>query len=345
MKIAILGYYGHKNAGDEAFKDVFKRYLTEHNIEFYSPSTLPLFDPSYECLILGGGNVLGSYFLLPILERGWLNVPRKYAIGVGLSDAYGLEKIGDFNFNLLAIRNKSEFDKLSKFNYACFVPDLVFSQYGSFNQTRFSSGITLVDSQVEKKRSIAIIPSLEYFPEHFGTFSDSTYKDFDTSIKNLSTFVQEIIHDWNINLFAISSDPYHYDEIYSRLLYRACPDAWRNVNVINTHGDPIKTIELLSENEIVMSMKYHGLVFGLLNNSKIINISRNIKNIDLMESLFLSDHTFDLSIASNESKKIIQSVYSDTYQPLESKIKIFADSVDDFMKNFKETLNSCKEKQ
>ncbi len=282
MKIAIYGYYNYQNAGDEAFKLVFTKILSGHEITFFNTGSLPNYEKQFDVLILGGGNVLGSYFFKPLIGRNWLNCPEKYAIGVGLSDSYGLEALDQFNFKKILVRNFSEIEKFNSSNTVEFVPDIVFALYKDNNLFNFETSLPEISKEYKKEKTIGFILSLEYFPEFNLDDKFEEYYRFDKSISSLSNAIENLRLTYNISLIAISSDPYHYDEIYSRLLYRACPNAWKNVAIINTLGDPETSLSIIKKHDCIISMKYHGLVFSMISDVPAINISRNIKNNDLM---------------------------------------------------------------
>ena len=75
MKVNFLGWYGRDNLGDEAFK-------LAHNELFPSVErvyTVDHLDKSADLVVLGGGDVVKSFYLNKIPER----VPY-YAFGVGM---------------------------------------------------------------------------------------------------------------------------------------------------------------------------------------------------------------------------------------------------------------------
>lgn len=308
MKIAIYGYYGHQNAGDEAFKIVFKEIFRGHELSFFSPSTLPVYENQFDRLVLGGGNVLGGYFLGDLINKNWNSCPENYAIGVGLSDSAGLEIFKKLNFKKILLRNISEVEKFSGADNVGFVPDLVFSLYQNQNLLPLDFPLPEINSEYKKDKSICFILSLEYFPEFQRDDKFEAYFEFDKSISALSNAIENLRVTYNISLLAISSDPYHYDEIYSRLLYRACPNAWKNVAIINTRGDPEASLSIIKKHDCVISMKYHGLVFGMISDVPIINISQNIKNNDLMTHAELSDYNFNILSESFDNAIFINKV-------------------------------------
>ena len=67
--IPILGWYNQRNVGDEAFKDVFSAAIRDADpsakVSFDIPSSLAK-SPKHDKVILGGGDVIRSYYLQDI---------------------------------------------------------------------------------------------------------------------------------------------------------------------------------------------------------------------------------------------------------------------------------------
>ncbi|NBO98882.1 MAG: hypothetical protein EBU90_01970 [Proteobacteria bacterium] len=92
MRLIVIGYYDRNNFGDEQYKDSFRelllRYLKvdeEVSLRFVSSDNVhsETVEPS-DVVILGGGDILNSYFIDKIRDR-FLNAPNKIiAVSVGL---------------------------------------------------------------------------------------------------------------------------------------------------------------------------------------------------------------------------------------------------------------------
>lgn len=284
--IAIFGYYGFENAGDEAFKAVFSRHLQAHSISFFSPSTIPQFEPHYDVIIIGGGNVCGDYFFGKLIEKDWQNCQRVDLIGVGLSDSTWIKYLEIFRSNIknILVRNKSELEKFVVSGFSAeYIPDIV-----------YSLGMSCEKKSNFLRPKVAIINSLEYFP----MFSAST--DINDLIKlkeviiNLIFLIGRLGQRYDVDLISISRDNAHYDAVFQRILYRSIPEAWRFCRVIDDLPLNESLIGELSEYSCVFSMKYHGLVFAALAGVPFLNLSENIKNNDLMSLYGLNEYNINL---------------------------------------------------
>ena len=106
----IYGYYSKFNCGDDAFKIVFKEYFknnnkNNHKIDFYNPSNINnLFSYFYDEIIIGGGDIVNSYFINPLLKFNITNIPIKaISIGIPYLDNIHYLNYFDKSYSLLGI--------------------------------------------------------------------------------------------------------------------------------------------------------------------------------------------------------------------------------------------------
>jgi polysaccharide pyruvyl transferase WcaK-like protein len=294
-KILIYGYYGHSNVGDESFVFVFNQFLSENfDIEYRSPSTIQEFSNDYHALIIGGGNLLGEYFLGRLFDLGWINHPNVYVIGCGLSDNSGLQLISQFNIKYISIRNISEIVKVKPFfPEVVSIPDIVIALDVPKSSNKCN------DILYNNKKNVGFILSFEYFPNISHSLTFEEYSKFSFSLSNLSKIINKFYRDWNVYLISMSNDPSHYDEAISWIMYRQIDEAYVNTKVINKGNSPYETIEFISQLDHLYSMKYHGIIFGLITEIKTFNLSQNIKNTDIMSLFELNDCNIDISCENN----------------------------------------------
>lgn len=123
-QILHLGYFFHKNCGDDAFMEVFKylnkKYYPEYNVDYKKIDGKYNIN-DYKLVLLGGGDVINDYFV---------NQVKKYnakcnAVSVGIP--YLGKKDLIENFESVIIRCKSDIDIISKINKnVIYYPDIVF---------------------------------------------------------------------------------------------------------------------------------------------------------------------------------------------------------------------------
>ena len=123
--VKVFGYYGHNNAGDEAFKLVFDRVFAGHRVEYAAPGGGPL--EADRPLVVGGGAVLNDYFLEPIRHIGAVHVVG-CSLPYGEADAARVAASLGGRIRTLLVRSRADVAALRRAGLpAEFVPDLVFS--------------------------------------------------------------------------------------------------------------------------------------------------------------------------------------------------------------------------
>lgn len=86
-KVAVIGWYGHGNAGDEFFKICFRNLFPEYNLDFFDH--VPAFIKNYDAMLIGAGGVL----MTPNLRD---TTHPRYAI-VGAEASIGGDHLDDSN--------------------------------------------------------------------------------------------------------------------------------------------------------------------------------------------------------------------------------------------------------
>jgi polysaccharide pyruvyl transferase WcaK-like protein/predicted GH43/DUF377 family glycosyl hydrolase len=153
----IYGYYSMFNAGDDAFKIAFNNLIKGDDKEIYyaNPSTLKnYFDIIFDKIIVGGGDVVNSYFIDPLINFNKNNLDLT-AISIGIPFLENIHYLNLFKEVYLRnrrdyndiINNKYEIDKNINFYYIpdiCFCLDIVKKDIDiSFNKNKINVGMFL----------------------------------------------------------------------------------------------------------------------------------------------------------------------------------------------------------
>src|SRR5476651_417763 len=86
MKINVLGFYNHKNIGDDSYQISLSSLFPQHHFEFFDK--LPEKN-NCDAIILGGGNVVKPYFLSQLEAINDIPI---YGLSVGIEIPYS-EKV------------------------------------------------------------------------------------------------------------------------------------------------------------------------------------------------------------------------------------------------------------
>jgi len=136
IRILIIGYYYHKNIGDDQYIDVFKYIFQKttnikYKLKFIDCDKLQLIDiKPTDIVILGGGDVLNHYFLDKIIDvfKDKKNLIMAVSVGIPYLDILvNTNKLNIIDY--LFIRTKQEYDTLNEFYHKeriFYLPDISF---------------------------------------------------------------------------------------------------------------------------------------------------------------------------------------------------------------------------
>src|SRR5262245_1457685 len=123
MHYRVLGWYGRGNCGDDAFVHAFRKLLAGCNLSFQRPAAGPIHQRDAECLILGGGDVVKTYYL----DCVPLQLPLA-VIGCGLGYESEIELLRERRIQYAVFRNRSDVAIAANAGIpAAYAPDICFS--------------------------------------------------------------------------------------------------------------------------------------------------------------------------------------------------------------------------
>jgi polysaccharide pyruvyl transferase WcaK-like protein len=282
--INILGWYGRNNLGDESFKLAFQHLFPENPLYFSSTSLMEGLDNPL--LILGGGDVIKPYYLslLP-KDRPF------YALGVGLGYESELDLL-DGPCQKIYFRNYADYLMGARRGLpAKLCPDLAFAIPG-FGEAPVRQGSP-------RKKMVVILANSAIHP-------DITAKEF-AEVSYFEYFKWELaksldyLNQWyDIGFLHLSNGRYAYDiamhyDVMSRMRSN------RNVGIMpedliyKSGCDTTDLINTLRESvDLVVSMKYHGLIFATIAGVPFVNIGVTRKT-----ALYCKEYDFgDFSVES-----------------------------------------------
>ena len=312
MRLAVFGYYGKQNIGDELFREAFRALFPDHSFSFFDRITRDNASQA-DAIIIGGGSLLNGDFphepeaLPPLAQK-----PLLY-ISVGAETA-----IHPFHERLLrqarlvAIRSPSALEKMLALNEKTIViHDLV-----------YSLGTSAAIKRLDK--SLLFLPNIYTLPRHsdphwmhtaWGHFKNEIAQAFD-----------DLVDDgWMLRMMPMSSD---------RLVNDALP-AYEIIGAMRNRGDylipgqgDIKSLKtIFKEFEVVISQRYHGLVLAEMTMTKLVSIAHSHK---LQETAFnqgekLSYYGFSKDLLhearKNSSKQSFKCISPHMFEELQTKVE------------------------
>lgn len=269
--INAIGWYGHKNIGDESYKLAFPEVFPNYNFVFSDKAI-----PDQQSYILGGGDVVSEDFLKTIK-----NYKNKHIISATISKKTNLS---DFE-NVFVRDNWSLSNCLNK--RAILMPDIAFGLTPNINdgQKMITELFKSVGHDHYRKVFIVVINSylmsdyvgnnrdflaFQNFSNHFGKFMDNT----DASFLFLP-FGRGMPHDDRISNAWVSSK---------------CKWWKKNVVVYDVLSVQ-ETLNIISASDLVISSRLHSTIFSCLCSVPFIDITHGHKNRIFLETANLSHYS------------------------------------------------------
>ena len=261
-KIFVYGWYGKSNLGDEAFKDSFE-YLWP-DVDFTFSSIIPPNVNQYHAFWIGGGSFLEQ----PIPDLDKVTIPLAF-IGVGgcscpaESTRKALERA-----RIIVFRNDSALDHWAT-PQAHAISDLVFARDSKpFNFPKKEQITVLLNDFITPKGKGAEWKALAYnwFLQEFSKILDRFSTKY--TIKLFPMCVNPRIDDRRVGAAVIgrSEYPHRYD--------------W----MLHTPSEYDLRVAI-SESKFVITQRFHGLVYSILEDTPCVTITMHDKFASLGREL------------------------------------------------------------
>ncbi|MBW6518664.1 MAG: polysaccharide pyruvyl transferase family protein [ANME-2 cluster archaeon] len=288
MKIALIGWYGKKNAGDEALRCVLEYFFSEYeikifDIQFLNEEILKTFQ-EMDYIILGGGGVFNFGPPAPFNNyTEWFDkINAKILIlGVGVTcPIYGPNEQNNLKLLLehslkVSVRDyvsKFEFERILPTKDIYLIPDMAVLLHDIPMEFNIGEGIHIgICLRQRWWRNI------EDAAKEIAHTLDSAFETFGAKF----VFIPLSTHE------GIEDDAIIHDMIISSLKHNCY------INIQNELS-PGEIKYLLSKMDIVIGMRLHSLIFAATNGIPVIGINYFTKVRRFMESIGQEKFTVDL---------------------------------------------------
>lgn len=265
----IFGWYDRFNCGDEAFKISFEK-LFGKDLKF----TNEKIESSCSRIVLGGGDVIKDYYLRKIPTETKFSV-----IGCGLGYEDEIHLLKSRNVEKVFLRNYKDVDLASAAGVsASYCPDLAFL----IDVPPIME--TLKRSAPEKKKLAVIltdainVSASAMKPEMF-------YAEFFKS--EMARSLDYLAEWYEIYFIPMSHELYSFDT--KMHLDVACRmKAARRDNIFMDCPSPVEMIKLIQQMDLVVTAKFHGLIFSVLTGTPFVNVGVTRKT-----ELFCQEHSLN----------------------------------------------------
>ncbi|WP_150288152.1 polysaccharide pyruvyl transferase family protein [Rhabdaerophilum calidifontis] len=260
--IHLVGWYGRGNCGDEAFKSVHRSLFPNDQLYWITEASNLKEIPPADVVILGGGDVFLDYYIRLIPA----DTPF-FCYGVGLGSHEQREHVVRLKDRIPAIwlRNASDVAYLqSKGVAAFFTPDIVFQLREQMLAARGS-----IRGDTPKRLGIIVSNNESQFATNTGDLRRFFYNQF---LKlELAIAINEMTRYYKVELIPFSDDKNDRDIIFAYELISAS-ERGASFEIVGHGQDPMAIARLVAGYDVVVSMKFHGLVFAIAAGVPFINI-------------------------------------------------------------------------
>lgn len=272
-KVNVLGYYGYRNSGDEAFKTAFRSLAPDVEFNFVSqlnPDVLA--DPAP--LVFGAGDIVEPFFLSQLKAERPFEV-----IGAGLPfGGASLAHLEPYRGQLrrLVLRSTEHTEIAQKAGYdPVYAPDLVFALDPE------PTAPILPIERLHKKMVVVCVADNFNTSVDNQTIRNHAYGEF---LKwELANFIEFAAQYNDVVFLGLSFDQSFPDiRMAQDIYFRINPSFRRTVHVIDHEYSPPELIAIMKTASVVVSMKFHGLVYSLVAGRPCINLAPTSKTQRLM---------------------------------------------------------------
>lgn len=287
MKINLLGWYGKRNAGDEAFRIAMEFIFAGHTLQYVTP---PANLPPADLTILGGGNVVSPFYLSKLKDQPF------YALGVGIGYESEIALLAKYNVQGVLVRNQTDVASMQA-QLPCpvqAIPDLAYLCQAPLKPIREREIGVLITDYVN--------PAID---RDIGLFGLRSYLFQQGVAKELDWLGDQ---GYKITLIPCSTGGYG-DDRRINLGLQAFMRTQAN-NILETLG-PLEIISLLSGMSAAICMRFHAHIFAHLANTPIISIPFSRK-VDL----FLQENDLTDFIGMRIKPETDTSMFREVFQNL-----------------------------
>ena len=332
----IFGYYGSKNAGDEAFRLAFEKLLpARSDLRFVRPSQLAEdrelgrqiqqdVAGGRARLIVGGGAIIGEPYF-------WAHIPPRTPFHIVSADIGSQDHLLSNYVPTLVemrqswIRSEADAEQLRRITAAkptiSYLPDIVHCLGATPAERQAIQELEptqrnqlLLERMGEHCENT--MPAAQLRNKNMAIFLSDHYYDYKTIssscvlegiereasdklyLRNLRLALDAITPYYNLYLFSLS---YWYNSIDAYVGYRLAKASSLAplYNIVSQYMEPETIMALMPYFDTAISMKFHGLIFPMTAQVPVLNLGNSKKNCDLAQQMgLISVKPEDLTVTS-----------------------------------------------
>ena len=262
--LRVIGWFGRRNAGDEAFRDVHKLLLPGVPMSWFHSQGGPAFQPELplrdDIVLVSAGDIVSPFYFDQIPPSA-----RIVVYGVGIAWPPQIDFLAKFKDRLVAawVRNERDVPPLRQHGLKAFyTPDIVFNLAGSVkpNSERIGkSRVYVIISDNQRADSLRTNDLRRFF--HIQSF-----------FSELAAGIEYLQEWYDVTLVPFSFDKNDFDIAAIFDLLPRIP-SHESVEIVEREMDFAEMIQFIGRGDLIITTKFHGVVYALMNKIPFVAIS------------------------------------------------------------------------
>lgn len=282
QNVLVLGFYDRHNLGDELYKIVIPKVISQFSSSKYAFSFKCTDDiqevpPHTDIIVCGGGDIINSYFMekVKLLIAGFRGAV--YAVSVGIPFDENVKYLHMFDH--IFVRSTTDRDiavtEVGSHNVT-YIPDFGFQLKPAINYRSFQACINRVlnNNIGLPLTNIGIFPATPYM---------KVYPDLLGQLVKLCVSLLAFNSSVRLNFypFNTSTNTDESDFIFINAIIGGLSASNRNRCVIHTLTNPLDMLSNMKRMNFNICMRFHSIVFSIINNTAFIPVfnTKKISNI------------------------------------------------------------------
>lgn len=268
-KACILGWYGHDNAGDQAYKTTIPKFLKEYQCTFTDT-----IKEDADIFVLGGGNVVSTEFLYKLRNK-----TEKYLLSVSVTENTDFKALK--SFKRIFVRDlRSQQILLSKDILCTLLPDLAF-----LSQPDPENGKTFIKNAFQNKdlyENLVTIVLNSHLIQPSDNLLARDFINFHSVINQLVSVIDSTNASFLFLPFG-SKEPYD-DRVTNSWLASRCK-FWQKNAVVHEQVPPQTLIDVIACSNAMISTRLHASIFSCIGGTPFVDLTHHTKNEGFVESI------------------------------------------------------------
>lgn len=310
--ILVLGWFGHGNTGDEAYKIAFPKVFPQYDFQFVDHIEQ---DHKAEAYVLGGGNVLTSEFINQLSK---INGKQKSIISCS---AFNDIKPDDLKlFDKIIVRDKLSLNKLQKLGLDCsLMPDLGFSFEVNYSDGYIFLKNKFIESRCELYDKVITVVVNAYVAI---SGADARKSKDELAFLHFCYSLAEIIDQVPASfVFIPFSTRFPADDRISNALVASRCKFWKKNIVVFDKLSVQDTINIIGASDAVISMRLHSTIFSCVANVPFVDITHHDKNLGFLDTIGKIDSSISYwNFDTDKCKRMINDMLKEP-EPIRAELK------------------------